>query len=205
MTKPKSQWKIIFGPTLSQWWSSCARAWAEIRGGGGGETIGKVGDIISNVLPPPPIFFLCLFVREVGCVRGYPNPVSGKLTQKFWRRKKASDSPTSPLPSSLTDFRPGACDTSKRPHASKRQHVPYLSENLFRFLNHAIAMPKTCTRICYAYFFKVLTGGGGPGPPPTPYPRSVASLPRTRPQSAPPPRSLLNLFSRNAPGCRKSL
>ena len=32
--------------------------------------------------------FACLLVREVGDVWGYPYPVSGKLTIKFWWRKK---------------------------------------------------------------------------------------------------------------------
>ena len=72
-------------------------------GGGGGTcppTIWKVGTVISNYPPPPPphcfgvpkedlfssssfFLFACLLVRDVGDVRGYPYPVSGKLTQHF--------------------------------------------------------------------------------------------------------------------------
>ena len=48
-----------------------------VRGGGG------VGG--SNTPPPlDPNFFLLLPVRVVGHLRGYPYPVSGKLTQLFF-------------------------------------------------------------------------------------------------------------------------
>ena len=47
-------------------------------GGGGGNKIWKVGTIFIVIF-----CFACFLAREVGDVRRYPNPVSGKLTKMF--------------------------------------------------------------------------------------------------------------------------
>ena len=51
------------------------------------------------------VAFLLVNVIEVGDVRGYPYPVFGKLTPKFWRRKKKCRSP--PLISFFRTFKAG--------------------------------------------------------------------------------------------------
>ena len=62
------------------------------------------------------IFFACVLVIEVGDVRRYPYPVSGKLTKIFLRRKKKVSESRSSAFSGLARLSRLAADLVQNPH-----------------------------------------------------------------------------------------